>query len=1469
MKKFRLLPLLLLILFTGKINAQVKMIGTTLTGGEHDSGSIYKIQNTGETELAYSFYQGPMGTYTNGFMLGSNGNLFGMTFIGGSSERGTIVEYDINTTTLSHQTNLGFANGGANPYGDMVLASDGNMYGFANSGGLFRYNVDTYETTQLLGITVLRKPYGTPVEVNGKLYGVTQLGGANNKGTIFFYDLSDGTHTNIHDFDAIDGSKPKIGLYASSTGSLWGMTYESGANGLGTIFKYNLSTSTYTKVADLTAATGGSQQYGTFIETADGDLLCTMTLGGTDKQGAILGVDTTTNEVGVVFSGSAGVGNISRFQSQLTNSETSTTFYGTSNEGGDNGDGTLFTLDISDSTTTILHSFEETLHGSPAAHMLLHNNVLYGMTRGRNGVTTLGIAYSYDLGTGVFNVIDGLDGAPDGATSTSNLLLGSDGLVYGTTSSGGTFSSGIIYSIDATTNEFLRLYDFDGNTQDRTGLDPAGRLIQAKDGTIYGTTKLQGASGAGTIWSYDPGSDVFTKLHDFVSADASRVSAGLTFNADSTFLYGVANDGGANSDGSIFKYDLALDVFSVLHHFDKDMDGTGSESHLFRASDGNMYGLTRTGGSSTQGTIYKVDPSDDSFTKLLDFNGDNGGFSTSSFSEGIAGNLYATTIGGGAENKGALIAYNITENTSTILVEGSTSTYTNAYSSVTISPDLQNLYCTFNDSPNGDGVIIDYNLTDSTSSVFYEFDGSIGGNSRSALLVFDNQPLVDIPDANFKAALLAHDPVIDTNDDGEIQVSEAEAFSEPMDVSNSSITNLSGIEFFTGLTELKATNNTLVEVDLSNNVLLEILWLRINQIASLNLSNLPDLTQLYLNDNKLKAIDLSENIAIRELILFDNDLTSIDLTNLTVLDQLSIRGNQLSEIDLSQNTQLTDLYIHSNSLSAIDLSNNLLLEELLIFNNDFKSLDVTLNTNLRVLRAENNDINVLDLSKNSSLSQLNAANNQLTSLEIQNGNNASITLFNTTNNPNLTCIQVDNVAYATTNFTDVDSGVIFSTSECPVEFPDAHFKAALLAHDPVIDTNTDGEIQFSEAEAFEGTLDVHGSEIADLTGLEFFTNITTLYAYKNNLSSVDLSKNTELGEIQLSVNNITSVDLSKNTALFKVLLDRNELTAIDVSSNAVLTDLRLDSNPLVSLDLSENALLRTLFINNIGFTSIDLSENPQLSVLRANNNNLTDVIFAENPMVKNLQLMNNDFSMLDLSSFELLTGALLSGNNLTSLNIQNGANTSLTSFDATGNSDLICILVDDINHFESNFSVFIDEQSSFLTECLIEETEILSFTLAEQTGPAIIESMNATIDVEVAFGTDITALNPTIELSEGALISPTGAQDFTNPVTYTVTAANGVAMQEWIVTTTVENKEKPLGLKTQEIAIYPNPVVDFLTINSKRKAKVKLIDSSGKQLLEKSGTALPLDMTPFEAGLYILLIEQNEELGQYKIIKKD
>jgi uncharacterized repeat protein (TIGR03803 family) len=185
---------------------------------------------------------------------------------------------------------------------------------------------------------------------------------------------------------------------------------------------------------------------------------------------------------------------------------------------------------------------------------------------------------------------------PHGAGPNSPLIQATDGSLYGTTPNGGIYGMGSIFRI-TTTGVFTLLYSF--NSPD--GAYPAAGLLQATNGMLYGTTEFGGGStGSGTIFQSDL-TGALTTLYSFSGADGANSVASLVQATDGN-LYGTTAGGG--SYGTIFKITLS-GVFTQLVSFD-GTDGANPECALLQGSDRNLYGTTKGGGSSGLGTVFQL-----------------------------------------------------------------------------------------------------------------------------------------------------------------------------------------------------------------------------------------------------------------------------------------------------------------------------------------------------------------------------------------------------------------------------------------------------------------------------------------------------------------------------------------------------------------------------------------------------------------------------------------------------------------------------------------------------------------------------------------------------------------------------------------------------------------------------------------------------------------------------------------------
>ena len=197
---------------------------------------------------------------------------------------------------------------------------------------------------------------------------------------------------------------------------------------------------------------------------------------------------------------------------------------------------------------------------------------------------------------------------------------------------------------------------------------------------------------------------------------------------------------------------------------------------------------------------------------------------------------------------------------------------------------------------------------------------------------------------------------------------------------------------------------------------------------SVTTSNIVGITSLDVSSKAISDLTGIEDFAsLSSLYCNDNQLTSLNVSNNTALTDLSCYQNSLTSLDVSNNTALTKLFCFSNPLSSLDVSNNTALTDLLCSLNQLTNLDVSNNTALTNLYCGGNQLTSLDVSQNTSLTTLYCNSNQLTCLNVKNGNNNNLG-FNSTLNPNLSCIEVDNPAWSNANWTIIDPNVTFSTN---------------------------------------------------------------------------------------------------------------------------------------------------------------------------------------------------------------------------------------------------------------------------------------------------------------------------------------------------------------------------------------------------------------------------------------------------------
>ena len=199
-------------------------------------------------------------------------------------------------------------------------------------------------------------------------------------------------------------------------------------------------------------------------------------------------------------------------------------------------------------------------------------------------------------------------------------------------------------------------------------------------------------------------------------------------------------------------------------------------------------------------------------------------------------------------------------------------------------------------------------------------------------------------------------------------------------------------------------------------------------------------------------------------------------------------------------------------------------------------------------------------------------------------------------------------------------------------FPDENFRNYLL------DLSYGDDDKLTEREIAKITsLSLNNQNIQSLQGIEFFTSLTSLYCYGNQLTSLNISNNTELQYLQCGYNKLTALDLSENPYLRYLYCYGNQLTSLDVSNNPFLSYFYCGNNQLESLDVTNNTELNTLSCYSNKLTSLDVSNNIYLTDLQCTSNQLESLNLQNNPSLLYLSCGYNSLTTLDLSQNTALT----------------------------------------------------------------------------------------------------------------------------------------------------------------------------------------------------------------------------------------
>jgi len=560
--------------------------GTTLTGPPpYRAGTIFEITPGGDLTTIYTFGSSD-GTQPNWLVQDASGNFFGTT----EGTAGSLFELS-STNVFTVLQSLSYGSGPRKPH-DVVVGSDGNLYGAADTGStgvgcVYRYSFagsgtfsEFYDSASIVGGLLELTP--------GNFVGTAQDG---THGSVFNLTVG-GTYSTLHTFSDADAGVglPSAGFIKATDGSTYAPT-DGGTNGVGGVCHLTTG-NVFSKVARFQYTEGGYPNT-RLLQALDGNYYATTFGGGGRGYGTIYKMSSSgTSSTLYNFTRSDGQSSVPLTQAS------DQSLYGAASKGFF-GEGELFSITTGGVLSGPFNLGIDTGQ-VPSAFIEGDDGNFYGEAKFTNGNAN-GYILKYVPGTGLSAIYTFTDGA-DGRTPVGGLVDDDSGNFLGVASFDGNNGNGTVFRVTKT-GQLTTLHSF----TNLEGSQPVGPLVLA-NGVFYGVTTAGGLFGYGTVYTIDGDNNV-TVVHSFTHDEASGLPQGSAnggLAVDSAgVVYGTTATGGVYGKGSIFAISPAGDFWEVY-------DFTGSvganPSSLLVKSNGTLIGAAKTGGAKGYGSVFVAVP---------------------------------------------------------------------------------------------------------------------------------------------------------------------------------------------------------------------------------------------------------------------------------------------------------------------------------------------------------------------------------------------------------------------------------------------------------------------------------------------------------------------------------------------------------------------------------------------------------------------------------------------------------------------------------------------------------------------------------------------------------------------------------------------------------------------------------------------------------------------------------------------
>ncbi len=345
--------------------------------------------------------------------------------------------------------------------------------------------------------------------------------------------------------------------------------------------------------------------------------------------------------------------------------------YGTTTGGGLYNEGTIFNYNPLTNTEMVVLSFNGTDGKGPQSRQLLvDDSLLFGITD-LGGTKDLGLVYQFNWKTNTETVVinyDSINGSLD--RGANELIQAKNGLLYGTSWTGGKYNSGALYCYNTLTMKDTVLYSFYYTS---SGYGPYMALYEdTATEILYGVTEEDGKNLGGVIHGFNLLTNKDSAYQSFTWHDTTNPwePSCTLLKASNGLLYGMSQAGGNGDSGTIYSFDVSTNTMKTLYPFHLRSGTFPNANGLIQLSNGLIYGETVYGGTSNFGVIFSFDPVTNSEKVLANFNGNNGSYPYGYLlQDPDNGLLYGITYNGGSADEGVLFSFDTTTSIITKLVD--------------------------------------------------------------------------------------------------------------------------------------------------------------------------------------------------------------------------------------------------------------------------------------------------------------------------------------------------------------------------------------------------------------------------------------------------------------------------------------------------------------------------------------------------------------------------------------------------------------------------------------------------------------------------------------------------------------------------------------------------------------------------------------------------------------------------------